>query len=211
MEYHDLRMMAEYYDEHKTIIKDENCACLNNGLCNLQRHFYVYDIKDNRKKVISVCNEYIRLKVADYEFKKYTLREYYDYRQNHIVVIEDILKCHISINTPKLTSVYNKEKEYSVRYLVCSNPTIWSEINIYDAIELFVGEYNDTWYHANNTRLFEYMLHTLNTYLSDLYRLKKYIKYHNMADRILKHIKRHESINVEIAQELIQLILTLKK
>jgi hypothetical protein len=159
-----------------TGIEDERC---------LKRYYILNDYENGQQIKLSICNEYLRLKIAEERNKRKDL-----YLHNNV----DLNEILISI-----FSEYVNVYEYSIWHLnkrngnintiniattLCQSPKIITHINLLDAIEIVrLGNYIDDSLKHSIAREVKYFT---DTYIRSKVSVNKYQKVSELINKIYK-------------------------
>lgn len=157
------------------------CACLENydsldDRC-LKRTFFVCDIKNSTYKYISVCNEFLRLKLKQENPSSYS----YSYFKIDNVLV-DIFRNYMYV--PEFKNQYGGGNDIInsyITYNVCERPSIYRYIPIMDAIEMVLN--------SRNYLLDEPLFNNISYYLERV-TYKKYKTKYADCKRLMNKIKR---------------------
>jgi len=121
-------------------ITHNHCGCvLSNGIEDkncLKRYYMLTDYNNGEYIKLSICNEYLRLKVAEYKHKQevfYSIDKY-DIEKILLPIFGEYIKLY-DINSYGQTKGNNLSDKNINAYL-CESPKIFTRINIIEAIDL---------------------------------------------------------------------------
>ncbi len=198
----------------KDVVYHQECSCLfSNGVeedeC-LKRYYTVVDVENCTTKTIAICNETIRLKIAQKK-AEYLIKDkaVIYYINNRVLLVESIIEDIISkyVCTTSITPVNDNDifnRVISVK--ICERPYMYRYIPMKDAMEMSMNY---------NHYVSESVIRELKSYLSNhLY--KKYKTKYKKALSLINRLNRcygeqKELVMNEILLSILEMNIKLKK
>jgi len=206
----------------------DECCCLW-GDCR-KRHLIINDVFNNQEVKIIVCNEFLRLKIHEINYRNNRESDYMKYRWHAESVFAEIF-CDIIPtkyksgvinlqgnvdNYADLTwrsrrnrkfSESNLKEQNTISYDFCERPHIKGILSVYDGLKILREH---SWGVLNYSLLKDSVFEYLENLFYFLLKKTSKKKYHNESKYLLSKLQKNRSVDSDVIERITQLLFELK-